>query len=146
MTFEAFGAADRIRFVHGTAKELVEEADPQDIGVLLLDGGPQPLPMHVVSAFADIKDKAVKDKAIKSSTHRPWIWETDKALPDFPPKVAPGRGAPRHDAHRKSSADAALNPARDDVNADAKRYDGAAPLDDGPLFATAEPSDQGAAC
>ena len=38
-TFEEFGAADRIRFVHGTSRELVTEADPRDIGLLLLDGG-----------------------------------------------------------------------------------------------------------
>lgn len=126
--------------------------------VLLLDGGPQPLPMHVVSAFADIKDRAVKEKAIKSSTHRPWIWETDKPLPDFPPRNAPGRGATRHDPHRKSSADAAVSQARqgpmdqplppdfDGVEANVGANDGAVPLDDGPWFEPAEHSDQGAAC
>jgi len=126
--------------------------------VLLLDGGPQPLPMHVVSAFADIKDRAVKDKAIKSSTHRPWIWETDKPLPDFPPRNAPGRGPTRHDPHRKSSADAAVSQARhgpmdpplppdfDGVEANAGANDGAVLLDDRPWFETAEHSDHGAAC
>lgn len=38
-TFEVFGVGSRIRFVHGTARELVAEADPRDIGLLLLDGG-----------------------------------------------------------------------------------------------------------
>jgi len=128
--------------------------------VLLLDGGPQPLPMHVVSAFADIKDRAVKDKAIKSSTHRPWIWETDKPLPDFPTKLALGRGASRHDDRRKGSAEAAVSPTRlgpidpppspppdfDSVEAGAGAHDGSVPSDDGPWFETAGHSDQGAAC
>jgi hypothetical protein len=35
--------------------------------VLLLDAGRQPAPIHVVSAFADAKDRAVKDRAIRSS-------------------------------------------------------------------------------
>lgn len=38
-TFEEFEAATRIRFVHGTASELVAAADPRNIGFLLLDGG-----------------------------------------------------------------------------------------------------------
>ena len=38
-TFDEFGAADRIRFVHGTVRELVAEADPSGVGLLLLDGG-----------------------------------------------------------------------------------------------------------
>jgi hypothetical protein len=53
--------------------------------VLLLDAGRQPVPMHVVSPFADAKDRAVKDKAIRSSARRPWIWETDKPFPELPP-------------------------------------------------------------
>lgn len=38
-TFEEFGAAERIRFVHGTVRDLVTDADPRNIGLLLLDGG-----------------------------------------------------------------------------------------------------------
>ena len=38
-TFEEFGAAGRISFVHGTARELVAETDPRGIALLLLDGG-----------------------------------------------------------------------------------------------------------
>jgi hypothetical protein len=52
--------------------------------VLLLDAGPQPVPMHVVRPFAEPKERALKDKAIKSSEQRPWVWETDKQLPPLP--------------------------------------------------------------
>lgn len=38
-TFAEFGAENRIRFIHGTSRKLVTEADPRDIGLLLLDGG-----------------------------------------------------------------------------------------------------------
>src|SRR5688572_31019234 len=38
-TFAAFGVEESIRFVHGGSPELVAAADPERIGLLLLDGG-----------------------------------------------------------------------------------------------------------
>ena len=37
--FAAFGVEEAIRFVHGTSGELVAEADPKRVDLLLLDGG-----------------------------------------------------------------------------------------------------------
>ena len=38
-TFQEFGASSRIRFIHGTARDLVADSNPGGIGLLLLDGG-----------------------------------------------------------------------------------------------------------
>lgn len=38
-TFDAFEVGDLIRFVHGNSADLVAASDPQDIRLLLLDGG-----------------------------------------------------------------------------------------------------------
>lgn len=68
--------------------------------VLLLDAGLQPLPMHVVSVFADSKERAAKDRAIKSGPPRQWVWDTGQPMPPLPPRaphrtsVAPQAQAP----------------------------------------------------
>ena len=74
----------------------------------MLDAGPHPVPMHVVSPFADVKDRAVKDKAIKSSERRPWIWETDKPLPDLPPRGNLGRNTAADEAAPDSHGSTAI--------------------------------------
>jgi hypothetical protein len=81
--------------------------------VLLLDAGPQPLPMHVVSPFADPKDRAIKEKVIKACRQPPWVWETDKPIPGFPRRGLSGhsgnadreapRTAPRADSGAAST-------------------------------------------
>ena len=52
--------------------------------VLLLDTGDKPVALHVVSAFMDPKERAIKDKALKANAEMPWVWHTDKPMPAFP--------------------------------------------------------------
>lgn len=51
---------------------------------LLLDTGRQPTPLHVVSAFMCIKDRAAKEKAAQA-TDGGWIWRSDEPMPHLPP-------------------------------------------------------------
>jgi hypothetical protein len=51
---------------------------------LLLDAGPAPIPLHVVSAFMDPKERAAKEKAIASGKLEAWVWWTDQPMPAFP--------------------------------------------------------------
>jgi len=51
---------------------------------LLLDVGPQPIPLHVLSTFMDAKEHAAKEKAMKNFQEKPWAWWTDQPLPPFP--------------------------------------------------------------
>lgn len=51
---------------------------------LLLDVGPQPMPLHVLSAFMDAKERAAKEKAMTNRQERPWVWWTDQPLPPLP--------------------------------------------------------------
>ena len=55
---------------------------------LLLDAGPAPVPLHVVSAFMDPKDRTAKEKAIAASRQDGWVWWTDQPMPAFPAVVA----------------------------------------------------------
>ena len=61
--------------------------------VLLLDAGPAPVPLHVVSPFMDPKDRATKEKAIKATGASVWSWETDKDMPELPAQVTSTRVA-----------------------------------------------------
>lgn len=51
---------------------------------LLLDAGPAPMPLHVVSAFMDAKERAAKERAIASGKPDAWVWWTDQPMPAFP--------------------------------------------------------------
>ena len=51
---------------------------------LLLDTGEKPVALHVVSAFMDAKERAIKEKALKANAEMPWVWHTDKPMPAFP--------------------------------------------------------------
>jgi hypothetical protein len=51
--------------------------------VLLLDAGPAPLPLHVVSAFMEPKERAAKEKAISMAGETAWVWLTDQSMPAF---------------------------------------------------------------
>ena len=57
---------------------------------LLLDCETGPVPLHVVSAFADAKEKALKVKALAVGQPH-WTWSTDTELPLLP---ARGRSRP----------------------------------------------------
>lgn len=48
---------------------------------LLLDAGPAPVPLHVVSAFMDPKERAAKEKAVAACKDDAWVWRTDQPMP-----------------------------------------------------------------
>lgn len=50
---------------------------------LLLDAGPAPVPLHVLSAFMDPRERAAKEKAIAGAGENAWVWSTDQAMPDL---------------------------------------------------------------
>ena len=50
---------------------------------LLLDGGPAPIPLHVVSSFMAPKERAAKEKAAAACAG--WVWWTDQVMPELPP-------------------------------------------------------------
>ena len=53
--------------------------------VLLLDAGPAPVPLHVLSPFMKTTDRAAKERAIaKAAAADPWVWNTDQPLPPLP--------------------------------------------------------------
>ncbi|WP_374616920.1 DUF1173 family protein, partial [Thauera aminoaromatica] len=51
---------------------------------LLLDNGQHPVPLFVVSAFMDSKERAAKERAIASGKLDAWVWWTDQTMPAFP--------------------------------------------------------------
>ena len=55
---------------------------------LLLDMGPKPVPLHVVSAFMAPKARVDKDHAIARAGEAVWVWATDQAMPPLPTLVA----------------------------------------------------------
>lgn len=54
---------------------------------LLLDAGPQPVALHVLSAFMSAKDRTVKEKAVQSEQGA-WTWRNDEPMPRLPPVLA----------------------------------------------------------
>jgi hypothetical protein len=50
---------------------------------LLLDTGPSPMPLHVLSVFMNPKERAVKEKAIAREGELAWVWLTDQAMPSL---------------------------------------------------------------
>lgn len=57
---------------------------------LLLDAGATPVPLHVVSAFMDPKERAAKEKAIALGKLDAWVRWTDQPMPALP-AAAPQR-------------------------------------------------------
>ena len=55
--------------------------------VLLLDCGKAPVPMHVVSPFADAKERAVKEKVVANGGASLWVWYADREMPALPVAV-----------------------------------------------------------
>ncbi|RTL56516.1 MAG: DUF1173 domain-containing protein [Rhodocyclaceae bacterium] len=49
--------------------------------VLLLDAGPTPVPLHVVSPFMETKERAEKERAIAACKEDAWVWWTDQPMP-----------------------------------------------------------------
>ena len=56
--------------------------------VLLLDCGKVPLPLHVVSPFVDVKERALKEKVVAACGMSAWVWTTDKVLPPLPERAS----------------------------------------------------------
>lgn len=62
---------------------------------LLLDAGGQPMPLHLVSAFMSVKDRATKEKLAQAAAGA-WIWRHDEPMPALPAVVqAPPAGRAR---------------------------------------------------
>lgn len=51
---------------------------------LLLDMGPKPVPLHVLSTFMAPKARADKEHAISKLSGDAWVWSTDQAIPALP--------------------------------------------------------------
>jgi len=51
---------------------------------LLLDVGPQPMPLHILSTFMNAKELAAKEKTMTKLQEKSWVWWTDQPLPPFP--------------------------------------------------------------
>jgi hypothetical protein len=55
--------------------------------VLLLDAIDEygkPIPLHVLSVFAEPKERAAKERAIRALGKNTWVWHTGKDIPDLP--------------------------------------------------------------
>lgn len=52
---------------------------------LLLDAGPRPVPLHMLRAFMDPKERATKVKAIAAAGQEVWVWATDQLMPPLMP-------------------------------------------------------------
>jgi Protein of unknown function (DUF1173) len=51
---------------------------------ILLDHGGPPLHLHVISLFANPKERAVKEKVIAGTSPAPWVWHTHLGMPTLP--------------------------------------------------------------
>ena len=51
---------------------------------LLLDSGPQAVPLHVVSPFMDSKERQAKEAAISGAGPAVWSWRTTDSMRPFP--------------------------------------------------------------
>lgn len=57
---------------------------------LLLDAGPAPVPLHVVSPFMDPKERAAKEKAVAACKGDAWVWRTDQPMPPLKRVIGSG--------------------------------------------------------
>ena len=51
---------------------------------LLLDTGPSPVPLHVVSPFMALRERDAKEKAIRAEKMMVWMWRTEVPMANFP--------------------------------------------------------------
>jgi len=65
--------------------------------VLLTDAGPKVLPLFVVNAMGDAKERAAKERSIRDAGDAAWAWHTDRAMPELPEALA------RHDRRQASA-------------------------------------------
>lgn len=61
--------------------------------VLLLDAGAVPVPLHVVSAFADPAAQRARELAVAEAGADGWVWRTATTMPPFPQAIVRGGGA-----------------------------------------------------
>ncbi len=66
--------------------------------VLLLDCGKAPVPMHVVSPFADAKERAIKERVVANGGASTWVWYADREMPALPVPAGSRGGESRRDA------------------------------------------------
>lgn len=50
---------------------------------VLLDAGPAPVPLHVVSPFMDARERAEKERAVAAGGGDTWVWWTGQPMPPF---------------------------------------------------------------
>jgi hypothetical protein len=50
---------------------------------LLVDAGPVPVELHVLSPFLNAKERAAKEKAIVRGDKMAWVWSTDQPMPSL---------------------------------------------------------------
>lgn len=55
---------------------------------LLLDVGAVPVPLHVVSAFADPAAQRARELSVAEADADAWVWRTAMAMPPFPQAIA----------------------------------------------------------
>ena len=55
--------------------------------VLLLDSGKAPVPLHVVSPFAQAKERSIKEKVLAADPSA-WVWSTDQVMPPLPGRTS----------------------------------------------------------
>lgn len=60
---------------------------------LLLDAGAVPVPLHVVSAFAEAAAQRAKEQTIAQAGVGVWVWRTATAMPPLPQAIVRGGGA-----------------------------------------------------
>lgn len=51
---------------------------------LLLDAGEAPVALHVLSGFMELKERAIKEKSLKSDDVTQWVWSTNQPMPTLP--------------------------------------------------------------
>ena len=51
---------------------------------MLLDAGPTPVPLHLLSAFMSAHDRAVKDRVLQAATPTAWVWPLESPIPSLP--------------------------------------------------------------
>lgn len=56
--------------------------------VLLLDGGPRPVAMHLFSDLMSEKDRAIKERLLQANNGSSWVWSVEQSMPSLPSRVA----------------------------------------------------------
>ncbi|RCW66897.1 uncharacterized protein DUF1173 [Pseudorhodoferax soli] len=51
---------------------------------LLLDAGPRPVALHLLSAFMPAPDRVAKEHLVQADTGSAWVWSVEQSMPQFP--------------------------------------------------------------